>query len=128
MVQYNTLYKEIVQEGRRVNRFQNQKNMGKNVRLLAAPVLLTVAVIGCVWNGITSVSDQTARQQKKSLEEAIRRDMVICYAMEGAYPESLEYLKEHYGLNYDETRYIINYEVMGSNLMPDVMVLEKQGS
>ena len=79
-----------------MNRFQKQKNMGKNVRLLAAPVLLTVTVIG--------------------------------YAMEGAYPESLEYLKEHYGLNYDETRYIINYEVMGSNLMPDVMVLEKQGS
>ena len=78
-----------------MNRFQKQKNAGKNVRSLAAPVLLAVAVIGCVWNGITSVSDQTARQQKKSLEEAIRRDMVTCYAMEGVYPESLDYLKEH---------------------------------
>lgn len=111
-----------------MNRFQKQKNAGKNVRSLAAPVLLAVAVIGCVWNGITSVSDQTARQQKKSLEEAIRRDMVTCYAMEGVYPESLDYLKEHYGLTYDETRYIVNYEVMGSNLLPDVTVLEKQGS
>ena len=42
--------------------------------------------------------------------------------------EHLDYLKEHYGLTYDETRYIVNYEVMGSNLMPDVTVLEKQGS
>ena len=66
-----------------MNRFQKQKNVGKNVRSLAAPALLAVAVIGCVWNGITSVSDQAARQEKKSLEEAIRRDMVTCYAMEG---------------------------------------------
>ena len=50
-----------------MNRFQKQKNAGKNVRSLAAPALLAVAVIGCVWKGITSVSDQTARQQKKSL-------------------------------------------------------------
>ena len=69
-----------------MNRFQKQKNVGKNVRSLAAPALLAVAVIGCVWNGITSVSDQAARQEKKSLEEAIRRDMVTCYAMEGVYP------------------------------------------
>ena len=111
-----------------MNRFQKKKNVGKNVRTLAVPALLAVVVIGGVWNGITSVSDQTARQQKKSLEEAIRRDMVTCYAMEGIYPESLDYLKEHYGLTYDEVRYIVNYEVMGSNLMPDMTVLEKQGS
>ena len=111
-----------------MNRFQKQRSVRKSVRSLAAPVLLTVVVMGCAWNGITSVSEQTARQQKKSLEEAIRRDMVTCYAMEGVYPESLDYLEEHYGLTYDESRYIVNYEVMGSNLMPDVTVMEKQGN
>ena len=105
-----------------MNRFQKQKNVGKNVRSLAAPALLAVAVIGCVWNGITSVSDQAARQEKKSLEEAIRRDMVTCYAMEGVYPESLDYLKEHYGITYDPDKYLVSYEIIGSNLMPDVKV------
>lgn len=47
-------------------------------------------------------------------------------ALEGVYPESLEYLKEHYGLTYNEDRYIVNYEALGSNLMPDVTVMEKQ--
>lgn len=112
-----------------MNRFQKKKPVGKKIQSLAAPVLLTVVVMGSVWNGIASVSAQTTRQQKKSLEEAIRRDMVTCYALEGTYPENLEYLKEHYGLTYDENRYIVNYEVVGSNLMPDVTVLEKkQGS
>ena len=106
-----------------MNRFQKQKNAGKNVRSLAAPALLAVAVIGCVWNGITSVSDQTARQQKKSLEEAIRRDMVICYAMEGAYPESLEYLTEHYGLTINRQSYLVVYEAFASNQLPEVQVL-----
>ena len=65
-------------------------------------------------------------QEKQSLEEAIQRDIVTCYALEGVYPESLEYLKEHYGLTYNEDRYIVNYEALGSNLMPDVTVMEKQ--
>ena len=38
----------------------------------------------------------------------------------------LEYLKEHYGLTYNEDSYIVNYEALGSNLMPDVTVMEKQ--
>lgn len=109
-----------------MNRFQKKRTVQKNIRSMVAPALLTIAVMGGAWNGITSVSAQTVQQQKKSLEEAIRRDMVTCYAMEGSYPESLDYLKEHYGLTYDETRYIVNYEVMGSNLMPDVTVLEKK--
>ena len=43
--------------------------------------------------------------------------------MEGFYPPSLEYLEEHYGLTYDKERYRIDYQPVGSNLMPDMAVL-----
>ena len=45
--------------------------------------------------------------------------------MEGAYPESLEYLKENYGLIYDEDLFFVDYKVEGSNILPDITIIEK---
>ena len=60
------------------------------------------------------------------LEEAVRRTAVTCYAAEGFYPPSVAYMQEHYGLQFDESAYIIHYQVLASNLMPDITVLERK--
>lgn len=49
---------------------------------------------------------------------------VACYAAEGVYPPDLAYLEEHYGIQIDRTRYRVFYDIFGSNLMPDITVLE----
>ena len=59
----------------------------------------------------------------RALENSIRQSAVHCYALEGFYPDSLSYLEEHYGLTYDKDKYIVSYEIIGSNLMPDVSVI-----
>lgn len=111
-----------------MNRFQKKEERPRRGNHGWLMLLLTVVVLFCVWTGISMTSARTRAQEKQSLEEAVRRDMVTCYALEGVYPESLDYLKEHYGLTYNEDRYIVNYEVLGSNLMPDVTVMEKKGA
>lgn len=111
-----------------MNRFQKKQEENRKKYMGILPFLLAATVVICVWHGITVTADRTRVQEKQSLEEAVRRDIVTCYALEGVYPESLDYLKEHYGLTYNEDRYIVNYEVLGSNLMPDVMVIEKKGA
>ena len=45
--------------------------------------------------------------------------------MEGAYPSDVEYLREHYHLAYDESRYLITYEAFASNMIPDIWVTER---
>ena len=60
---------------------------------------------------------------RAAIRQAVLRSAVECYTVEGAYPESLSYLKEHYGLTVNEKDYIITYEVFASNQMPDVQVL-----
>lgn len=50
---------------------------------------------------------------------------MACYAAEGIYPPNLDYLREHYGIQIDETRYMVVYDVFASNLMPDITVLEQ---
>ena len=56
----------------------------------------------------------------------MRRAAVACYAAEGIYPPTLEYLEEHYGVQVDRERYTVVYDVFASNLMPDVTVLEHE--
>ena len=60
------------------------------------------------------------------LEEALRRATAACYAAEGVYPPDLQYLKDHYGIQVDETRYTVIYDSFASNLMPDITVLESE--
>ena len=50
--------------------------------------------------------------------------MVSCYAIEGAYPESFDYLKENYNLYIDEDKYSVQYMVFASNIMPTVTIIE----
>ena len=62
----------------------------------------------------------------RQLEEALRRGCAACYAAEGIYPQDLEYLDEHYGVQVDGDRYVVHYEIFAQNLMPDITVLENK--
>ena len=59
------------------------------------------------------------------LEDSVRRTAVTCYAAEGFYPPSVDYMEENWGLQYEKDRYVVRYEVFASNLMPQITVLEK---
>lgn len=111
-----------------MNRFQktNRRNYGKV--LLSVAVFLLILLLFLA--GLSSVSRITSENEEESLKRAILQSSVHCYATEGFYPDSLEYLKEHYGVHYDTEKYVVFYEVTGSNLMPDVRIVscsEKKG-
>ena len=57
------------------------------------------------------------------IRPAVLRSAVECYCVEGAYPESLGYLEENYGLNVNHRDFIVTYEVFASNVAPDIRVL-----
>lgn len=107
-----------------MKRFYHKKKE-HNFRRLLFSVILFLAVSGCFYYGVNSVSSRTAKEQKKSLEEAIQRGITHCYAVEGHYPESLEYLKKEYGILYDNDKFFVDYQVTGANIMPDVTIIEK---
>ena len=77
--------------------------------------------------GTTLVSDKTDAQEIQTLEQALNRGIVHCYSMEDSYPESLQYLKDHYGLTYDDERFFVDYQTLGSNIMPDVTIIDRRG-
>ena len=91
-----------------------------------------IALAGCLFcgvlllfaGGMQYVSDTAGERQKEILERALNRDIVYCYASQGRYPESLDYIKEEYGLMYDESSFYVDYKVLGENIYPDVTVIE----
>lgn len=110
-----------------MNRFQ-KPNLGKRIlQSVNFSILFFVAIIGVFLFGIATVSSGTAEDERRILEEAIHKDIVHCYAVEGMYPPTLSYMEEHYGLIYDHEKYLVDYETIGSNIMPNVTIIERSG-
>lgn len=93
---------------------------------LYASIALFLVIFSALYLGLQSVSTVTVEEQKRSLEEALRRSAVHCYTTEGAYPESLSYLLSYYPVIYDEELFFVDYRPVASNLMPDITVIELQ--
>lgn len=84
---------------------------------------MAVLLIGG-WKMFTGVDEAEKTAQKTMVTEAVYNAALTCYAVEGAYPLSLDYLREHYGLTYDENRYRVFYDAFSSNLFPTISVME----
>ncbi len=93
-------------------------------KMLALPAAAG-AVVLCFAMALESLDQGRAQEGQDQLEQALRKGCVACYAAEGAYPQNLDYLKDHYGVQVDDERYIVHYEIYGENLMPNITVLER---
>ena len=96
-------------------------------REIAIVLVMLLALCG-VWLLVTRVGKSSGSAQTQFVTEAVHNAALTCYAVEGAYPTSLEYLRKHYGLAYDQSRYLVRYDAFGSNLMPDISVMEVEAS
>ena len=99
----------------------------KNKDLIFA-LLVFVLLIALFSAAFSGVADRSGARGDELVENAIRRAVVTCYAIEGRYPESLSYLVEHYGVVVDESQYYVSYEVFAENVMPGIRVLPKGGT
>ncbi len=86
-------------------------------------VLLFLLVIGAFLNGASAFSGKARSEGEVTLKQAISRATVQCYAIEGRYPPSVDYLEEHYGIQIDRKRYHVFYEGFASNIMPEITVI-----
>lgn len=104
--------------------------MNKFLRARALlPMLLWAALcllaLGWFRSALSSLERGQGEEGRQQLEDALRRAAVACYAAEGIYPPDLAYLEEHYGVQIDEERYTVFYDIFAENLMPDITVLEQ---
>ncbi len=89
-------------------------------------VVLFCALVIWFFIAVDSAGGATRTGQLDAVKRSVENGITLCYSIEGAYPESVEYLAENYGLNYDSGRYIIHYDCFAANVRPTVTVVEKE--
>ena len=94
------------------------------LRSAIVPVLFTFGVIGMIAYGLGQTESSSRSEALRILEDSIRRAVVVCYAVEGSYPDSLEHIEKYYGIHIDRTKYVVHYSIFASNLIPDITVID----
>lgn len=107
-----------------MNRFQYRQQPHNPPKLIGSACLFII-VLALFIQGISTLSDSSVKRQRESLENALTRGITYCYSIEGSYPESLEYLKKNYGIIYNEDLFFVDYKIAGSNMLPDITIIEK---
>lgn len=110
---------------------KNRKKSGKrDWRFLTGCAAMTVVfglMVGLFLNGVSVFLGRAETEGAETLRSAIRRSCVQCYAIEGRYPPSVEYLEEQYGIQIDRERYNVFYNGFASNIMPEITVIPVEG-
>jgi hypothetical protein len=91
-------------------------------------LLLAIIVIGYISMYISSIDkfwENGQEDTNKAIEDAIRKSALECYALEGSFPPSVDYLKKNYGLIVNEDAYFYHYQVTASNMIPDIKVVKR---
>lgn len=98
---------------------------GFAIRWLMLPVAV-ILILVIFAGALDDLNTDRAEEDQRQLEQVLRRGCMTCYAAEGIYPPNLDYLEEHYGIQIDRERYTVYYDIFGSNLMPEITVLENE--
>ena len=100
-----------------------KKSKKGNIAIAVSLVFFSMSIALSVI-GVNSASNTTIEEEIFEVENAINKVVTLCYAIEGSYPKNIDYLKTYYGLEVDETKYIIHYESFASNIAPEIQVFK----
>ena len=98
----------------------------KNRSLLRGLVITLLAfglLLGLFSFGTSQLNRGNSSEQAEALRSTVLRATLTCYAVEGRYPPNAAYLQAHYGLVYDQDRFIVSIQAFADNILPDISVL-----
>jgi hypothetical protein len=105
------------------NIFANKKRDSSLLYRLLLPLIAFVAVISIFITSLGNMETRSYEQQRMALEGAITKGIVHSYATSGYYPPSLQYILDKYQIIYNSDIFYIDYQPIGSNIMPDLTII-----
>jgi len=93
------------------------------LRSAILPLLFTAVIVGMVMSGLRQTEAASSAEGLRILEDSLRRAVVMNYAIEGRYPESVEYIERTFGIHIDRTRFAVHYRIFASNILPEITVI-----
>jgi len=113
----NTTIKQSITTTSNLNKEKTRRTM--RIGILSTLALCTIVVLGVATQ---KFKKKTNEMELISIQRSISQAAAFCYAAEGTYPPSLQYLQENYGIYIDTNNYIVHYEVFASNIFPEILV------
>jgi flagellar basal body-associated protein FliL len=93
-------------------------------------IIITIAVFAALIVFTTIMLNNAAatssEEALKAVHDNIIRAVISCYAYEGFYPDSIDYLRDNYNLKIDSNKYLIFYDKIADNLMPNIIVTPRR--
>ena len=86
-------------------------------------VVIFILVLAITLAGTGSVGDTVKSEGLVAVTRMVKRAVVECYALEGEYPPNIEYLEQFYGIDYNSEKYVVYYQSLGDNIMPQIKVM-----
>ena len=106
-----------------MNRFYKHQKTTSIFKSLILPLMIFGVLFLFFYYGIASIAQTSATEEEQSLETALNHAIVHFYSVEGRYPENLDDIIKHYGITYDQTKYLVDYQPIASNIMPNITVI-----
>ena len=98
------------------------EELARRRRMRIIYAILAVLIVSNLIFAAT-VSRSIARDQATaSVRQAVVAAAVQCCAIEGSYPAQLSHLESEYGLVINHNDYVVQYEWLGDNVPPSVVV------
>lgn len=108
------MYKEPTKE-------QRIKTRNRIITVVVAVIALAVALVIAINAIFASAREQGAA----SIRNTILSAAMQCAAIEGSFPTNLSYLEDNYDLRVNHDDYVVIYEVLGSNVLPSIVVMPR---
>ena len=93
-----------------------------------ASILIFVALILAFVLLINNITNKNNGRELQIVRDAVKSAALTCYAVEGMYPDDIDYLRDHYNLSYNEDKYVVYYQPFASNVIPTIQVVERGAS
>ena len=98
----------------------------KEKKFITACVLIAVLAVVILTAAMLKKSPEDLEDSAAAIEDTIMERALQCYVIEGAYPESLQYLQDNYGLAVNSEDYLIVYTPYADNMPPEVRVISRK--
>lgn len=101
-----------------------QQRRKSRQRIIAVVVIVCACAIALVV-ALNAIFANAREQGAASIKNTILNAAMQCAAVEGSFPNNIAYLEEHYDLRVNHDDYVIIYEVLGSNVLPSIVVVPR---
>jgi len=85
-------------------------------------MLITVFTIIFFIGGLHDANENSIMEGRRIAENSLIKAAASCYAFEGAYPAHYQYLIDNYGVVINDKMYIVHYDSVMPNIMPNIAV------